>query len=113
MDIVLNRLNELSLTGEPSAVIALPFQNTPKAFHRTVINAMCYTRHTLRHSSLRELVVESAVGILKASVAMEFRMCIWIGLSCLVKSLENQWIIIALTEHVGHNTPVAKVEDGA
>ena len=71
MDIVLNRLNKLAFAGEPFAVIAFPFQNAPKALHRTVINAMCYTRHTLRHSSLRELVVESAVGILKASVAME------------------------------------------
>ena len=70
-NILLDHLNKLVLADEPSAVIAFPFQDAPEALHRTVINAMCYTRHTLRHSSLRELVVESAVGILKASVAME------------------------------------------
>ena len=36
-----------------------------------------------------------------------------IGLHSLVKGLENQRIIIAFAEHVGHNAPVAKVEDGA
>ena len=39
-------------------------------------------------------------------------MCIWIGLNCLVKCLENQRIIIALTEHMGHDTPVTKIQNG-
>ena len=36
-----------------------------------------------------------------------------IGLHSLVKGLENQRIVIAFAEHVEHNAPVAKVEDGA
>ena len=109
MDIVLDRLNKLPLTGEPSAVIAFPLQNAPEALHRAVVNAMRHTGHTLRHSRLHELVVESAVGVLEPSVAMEQRMCVRIGLHSLVEGFENQRIIVAFAEHKGHDAPVTKI----
>ena len=109
MDIVLDRLNKLPLTGEPSAVIAFPLQNAPEALHRTVINAMRHAGHALRHPCLHELVAESAVGVLETSVAVEQRMRVRRSLHSLIKSLENQRIVVVLTEHVRHNTPVAKV----
>ena len=55
-NILLDHLDKLPLTGKPSAVIAFPFQNTPEALHRTVIDAMRHTGHTLRHARLYELV---------------------------------------------------------
>lgn len=58
-NILLDHLNKLVLADEPSAVIAFPFQDAPEALHRAVINAMRYAGHTLRHSRLHELVVES------------------------------------------------------
>ena len=70
-NIVMNHLCEAVFAGKSFAIIAFPFQNAPETLYRTVINAMCHTRHALRHSSLHELVVESAAGILKASVAVE------------------------------------------
>ena len=63
MDIGLNHLHKLPLAGKTSAVIAFPLQNAPEALHRAVINAMRHVGHTLRHSRLHELVVESAVGV--------------------------------------------------
>ena len=113
MDIVLDRLNKLPLTGEPSAVIAFPLQNAPEALHRAVVNAMRHTGHTLRHSRLHELVVESAVGVLEPSVAMKQGMRIRIGLNSLIKGLENQRVIVAFTEYIGHNTPVTEIQNGA
>ena len=62
-NILLDHLDKLVLAGEPSAVIAFPFQNAPEALHRAVINTMRYAGHTLRHSRPHELVVESAVGV--------------------------------------------------
>ena len=112
-NILLDHLNKLVLAGEPSAVIAFPFQNAPETLHRTVINTMRHTRHALRHSSLHELVVEGAVGVLETSVTMEQRMRIRIDLHGLVKGLENQRIIIAFAEHVRHNTPVTEIQNGA
>ena len=64
-DVVLNHLNEFSLTCEPSAVIAFPLQNAPEALHRTVVDAMRHAGHTLRHSRLHKLIVEGAVGVLE------------------------------------------------
>ena len=112
-DIVFNHLYEVPLTGEPSAVIAFPLQNTPEALHRTVINAVGHTGHTLRHSGLYKFVLEGTVGILKSSVAVKQRMYVRIGLNRLVKGFKNQRIVVALTEHIGHNTPVTEIQDGA
>ena len=108
-NILLDHLNKHVLAGEPSAVIAFPFQDAPEALHRAVINAMRHAGHTLRHPRLHKLVVEGTVGVLKPSVAVEQRMRVRIGLHSLVEGFENQWVIVAFTEHVGHNAPVAEV----
>ena len=113
MDIGLNHLDKFMFAGKPSAVIAFPLQNAPEALHRAVINAMRHAGHTLRHFRLHELVVESAVGVLESSVTMEQGMRVRIGFHSLIKGLENQRIVIAFAEHIGHDAPVAKVEDGA
>ena len=108
-NILLDHLDKLVLAGEASAVVAFPLQNTPEALHRTVINAMRHTEHTLRHARLHELVVEGTVGVLEPSVAVKQRMCVRIGLHSLVKSLENQRIVVAFAEHKGDDAPVAQV----
>ena len=68
---------------------------------------------SLRHSRLHELVVESAVGVLEPSVAMKQGMRSRIGLNSLSKGLENQRVIVAFTEYIGHNTPVTEIQNGA
>ncbi len=113
MDIGLNHLHKLVLAGKPSAVIVFLLQNAPEALHRAVINAMRYAGHTLRHSRLHELVVESAVGVLESSVTMEQGMRVRIGFHSLIKGLENQRIVIAFTECVGHNASVTEIQNGA
>ena len=44
---------------------------------------------------------------------MEQGMRVRIGFHSLIKGLENQRIVVAFAEHIGHDAPVAKVEDGA
>lgn len=112
-NILLDHLDKLVLAGKPSAVIAFPLQNAPEALHRTVVNTMRHTGHALRHACLYELVVEGTVGVLEPSVAMKQGLCVRIGLHRFVEGFENQRIIVAFAEHVGHDAPVAKVEDGA
>ena len=113
MDIVLNRLNKLPLTGETPAVIAFPLQNAPETLHRTVVNTMRHTGHTLRHACLYELIVEGAVGVLESSVAMEQGMRVRRSLHSPIKGFENQRIIVTFTEYIGHNTPVTEIQNGA
>ena len=93
-NILLDHLDKLVLAGEPSAVIAFPFQNAPEALHRAVVNAMRHAGHTLRHARLHKLVVEGTVGVLKTSVTVEQRMRVRIGLRSLVEGFENQWVIV-------------------
>ena len=112
-NILLDHLDKLTFAGEASAVIAFPFQNAPEALHRTVINAMRHAGHTLRHPRLHELVVKCAVGVLEPSVAVKQRMRVRIVPNSLVEGLENQRIVIAFTQHVGHNAPVAEIQNGA
>ena len=71
------------------------------------------TGHTLHHSGLYKSVVKGTVGILKTSVTMEQGMCVRIRLNRLVKGFENQRIIVAFTEHIGHDAPVAEIQNGA
>ena len=110
-NILLDHLDKFVLAGKPSAVIAFPLQNAPEALHRTVVNTMRHTGHTLRHARLYELVVESAVGVLEPSVAVEQRLCVRIGLHRFVEGFENQRIIVAFAEYIGHNTPVTEIQN--
>ena len=70
---------------------------------------MRHTGHTLRHSRLHELVVEGTVGVLEPSVAMKQGLCVRIGFHSLVEGFENQRIIVAFAEHIGHDAPVTKI----
>ena len=70
-DIILNHLHKLLTACKTLAVISLSFQNTPKAFHWTVVNALGHSGHALFHLCFLQLVVEHSVGILETSVAME------------------------------------------
>ena len=83
-NILPDHLHKIPLAGEPPAVIALSFQNAPEALHRAVINAMRHAGHTLRHPSLHKLVVESAAGILKTSVADDLNLLFLRGVPSLL-----------------------------
>ena len=98
-DVALNHLHEFLFAGETLAVIAFPFQNAPESFHRSIVNAVSHTGHTLSHSSLYEFVVEGSACVLETSIAVEQRVGIWIRLNSFVKGFVNEWIIIALTDH--------------
>ena len=111
-DVALNHLHEFLFAGEALAVIAFPLQNAPESFHRPIVNAVGYTGHTLYHSSLYEFVVERSACVLEASITVEQGMGIRVRLNSFVKGFVNKWIIIALTKHIGHDTPVTEIQNG-
>ena len=47
---VLNHSNQTGSVSEAYPIIPLAFQNSPKAFHRSVINAFGNSGHTLSHT---------------------------------------------------------------
>lgn len=111
--VILNHIDQLFLAGEALAVIAFALQDTPKAFHWSVVDALGYTGHTLRHTGVFQLLMESTVCILKTSVTVKQRMCVGIRSDGFVKGLENQRIVVMLAYDIGHNAPVKKVKYGA
>lgn len=111
-DIVFNHLDEFLFAGEAFAIIAFPFQNAPESLHWAVVDTMGYTGHALCHPGLFEFAVERSACVLEASIAVEQRMGIRVGFNSLVKGLVDKGIIIALTQHIGHNAPVTEVQNG-
>lgn len=110
---MLDHPDELLLAGKTPAVIAFPFQDTPEAFHRAVINTVRHTGHTLRHSGLYELLVECSACVLVTSVTVEQRMCVRVELNSPVKGLEYERIVIALTQRIGYDAPVTEIQNSA
>lgn len=113
VDVTLNHLNEFLFASKPSAVIVFTFQDAPKSFHWAVVNTMAHTRHTLCHPGLLELVVKSSAGILVSSVAMKQGMCVWIVPNSFIKGLINKRIVVVFAQHIGHDAPVTKIQNGA
>lgn len=70
-DIAFDHPDELQLTGKTPAIVTLPLEYAPEALHRTVVDAVCHTGHTLRHPCFLELMVKGSASVLEASVAME------------------------------------------
>lgn len=99
--------------GKLSAIVALTFQNAPESFHRTVINALADSGHTLGHACITELGIKSAVCILEASVAMEQRVCVRICRDCCIECIKHQRIIIMVSDDMRNNSPVTQVENSA
>ena len=113
VDVALDHADQLLLARKTPAVVAFALQDAPEALHRTVVDAVRHAGHALRHARLLELVVERAVRVLKASVAVEQRMRVRICLDRLVKGLEHQRIVVSLADNEGNDAPVIQVEDGA
>ena len=111
--VVLDHIDQLFLAGETLAVIALALQDAPEAFHRSVVDALGYTGHTLFHTGVLQFLMERAVRVLKASITVKQRMRVGIRSNGFVKGLENQRIIVMLAYNIRHDTPVEKVKNGA
>jgi len=112
-DIIFNHLHKLLTARKSSAVVPLTLENTPKAFHRAVVNTLGYSGHTLSHLRLLQLVVEYSVGVLETSVAMKQRMGIWIGFNSGIQGVEYERIIIAVTNNKGNDSAVVQIKDCA
>ena len=70
-DEILNHIDQSFLAVEPLTVVAFPLEDTPEALHGAIVNAMCKTGHTLRHTRFLNLVVKGSVRILESPVTME------------------------------------------
>ena len=105
-NIILNHLNKRFPGSKVAAIVTLALENTPKAFHWTVVNAVGHARHTLYHFVLLQHLVEFAVGVLETTVTVEQWVRVRIGPYCFLESVKYQRIVVAVTNHIGDDTTV-------
>lgn len=79
VNVVPNHSNKLLLGGKSLAIIFLVLQDAPESLHRAIVNAVGYTRHTLRHTGFFQHMVKGSVCILETAVTVERRMCVWVS----------------------------------
>ena len=113
VDEILNHSNQAGFIGESYSVISFTLQDAPEAFHRTVINAFGHSGHALGHSSFCQYAVKCAVGVLKTSVTMAQRVCIWISSYRCPECIKHQRIVIGIPNHIVDNPSVIQIQYGA
>lgn len=110
-DIALDHMHKLLLAGKAFAVVPFSLQDAPEALHRAIVNAMSYAGHTLGHPGLFQSIVKSPACILETSVTVEQRVCVRIGIQCLVKSIEYQKTIVTSTNCIGNDAPIIQIQN--
>ena len=113
INVIFNSGNQLFPAGECLSVIAFTFQDSPEALHRAIVNTAANTGHTLRHSGIQQLLVESSAGVLESTVTVEQWVSIWIFQNSFIKRIKNQLVVIPVTNNIADNSPVTQIEDCA
>lgn len=112
VNIVFNRGNKLLPAGKSVAVITFTFQDSPETFHRAIVNAAADTGHTLCHSGIQKFLVKDSAGVLESTVTVEQRVSIWIFQNSFVKSIENELVVIPITNDIADDSPVTQIKNG-
>ena len=66
--VVFNHCYELITAGEALAVIPFSLQDPPEAFHRTIVDTLGYSGHTLSHAGFFQFCMEYPIGVLESAV---------------------------------------------
>jgi len=108
---VIDRLYQLLFALKLPEVIHLTFEDSPEAFHRSVVNAASNSRHALCHSGFVQFSPECFARVLVSSVAVEQRFGIGVLVSRLFKICQDEGVVIALAYGVRDDVSCLEVED--
>ena len=107
-----DHLNKSFPAGKLSAVVALPFQNSPKSFHRAVINTLGNSRHALGDTRLRQFSVKCPACVLKSPITVEE----WTSASILpygsVQCRKDEFIGVSVSDLICYDASVVEVNNG-
>ena len=73
IDVVFDHGYKILATAEALAIVAFSLQNSPESFHRTIVDALGYSGHTLSHAGIFQFGMECPVGVLESPVAVAKR----------------------------------------
>ena len=107
-----DHLNKSFPAGKFSAVVALPFQYSPKSFHRAVINTLGNSRHALGDTCLRQFSVKCPACVLKSPITVEE----WTSASILpygsVQCREDEFVGVSVSDLICYDASVVEVNNG-
>ncbi|SFK88489.1 hypothetical protein SAMN04488076_107119, partial [Trichococcus palustris] len=110
--IIVNHINQRRTTRKFTTVIFFTLNERPKPFHRAIINTTSDTGHALYHTRLSQTRTELLACILKSAITVKQRMSIRFILYGRIKSLEDYRHIVSITNYVGDNSTVIKIQNG-
>ena len=100
VDIVLDHSHEFFTASESLAVISLALEYSPETFHRTIVYALGYPGHALRHAGVLQLGMECSVCVLESTVTVAKRRCSRVSSYGLIECAEYQRVIVTVTDHI-------------
>ena len=100
VNVVFNHCHEFFTAVEALTVIPFSLQDSPEAFHRTIVDALGNSGHALCHSDSFKLTVKCPASILVASVTVAKRRCSRICSYSLIERIEDEKIVIVVTNRV-------------
>ena len=109
---ILNHSNQAGPDSKALPVIPFPLQDAPETLHRSVINALGDSGHTLGHAGFGQHMVECAISILESSVTVAQRVSIRVCSDCFPECVKHQWIVIGIPDHIADNSSVIQIQDG-
>lgn len=113
VDVRLHSRFEFLVGGELAQVVHLALQCAPEAFHGRVVEAASHPGHALGAACLVQHLLEGFGGVLEPTVAVEQRTCVRVLLHRKGEGLEDQFVVVAMSEHEGDDAVVPKVQDRA
>jgi len=70
IDIFFDHGYKLFAAVEALAIVTFSLQDPPESFHRTVVDALGYSGHTLSHAGILQFGMECPVGVLESAVCV-------------------------------------------
>ena len=95
IDVLRDRCTQLIIIVKMPKIVHLRFQYAPETLHRSIVQALARTGHTLVDADLLHFLSERPAGILNPSVTVDQWPGIRIALKRLIKGLKNQCGIVS------------------
>ena len=112
-DVILNHFY-YSFSGIKSAlVISFSFQDSPEAFHRSIVDALANARHTMYHLLILKLLVKYIACVLKSSVRVKNWSGSRVGFNSFVECVINKRIVVAVTDGICDYSAIIQIQNSA
>ena len=112
-NVISDHTDQLLPGGESPAIVTLPLEDAPEAFHGAVVNALAHPGHALGDAGRGQLVMEDLGGIGAAPVTVKQRMDAGIVFQRPVQSAVDQGGVVGVPDGKGDDSVGIPVDHSA